>query len=100
MPESLTPQAARFELHDGVPVMTLAVEPPAVVTDGEWTVLSRMTMVIVDGPGEAGFLVPRLGPEGDVAPAGWDDAVDRLSGTHVIFGTTADAPTVFARNVA
>ena len=100
MPESLTPQAARFEVRDGVPVITLAVDPPPAVDDGEWTVLSRLTMVIVDGPGEAGFLVPRLGPDGDVAPAGWDDAVDRHSGAHVIFGTDAGAPTVFARNVA
>jgi hypothetical protein len=70
----------------------------AAVTDGEWSMLSRVTMLVIDGPGEAGLLM-RLGPEGDVTPAGWDNAVDRYSGCHVVFGTGARAPTVFARNV-
>ncbi|MEJ3750823.1 hypothetical protein WEI85_47320 [Actinomycetes bacterium KLBMP 9797] len=100
MPEFLPPEAARFEIRGGVPVITLAVDPPAAAADGEWSMLSRMTMLIVDGPGEAGFLLPRLGPDGDVTPPGWDDAVDRLSGSHVVFGTGTGAQTVFARSMA
>jgi hypothetical protein len=100
MPEFLPPESARFEVRDGVPVIVLAVDPRAGAADGEWSVLSRMTMLIVDGPGEAGFLLPRFGSEGSVTPAGWDDAVDRASGSYVVFGTGADAPTVFARSLA
>ncbi|WP_344126194.1 hypothetical protein [Luedemannella flava] len=86
-----------LELRDGVPVITLAVEVPAEDLTGEWSVLNRLMMLVVDGPGDAGFLCRRLGPEGDLAPAGWDEAFDRAAGAHVVFGTTPDAPTLFAR---
>jgi hypothetical protein len=33
-------------------------------------------------------------------PDGWDDAAERCSGSHVVFGTGAGAPTVFARSLA
>ncbi|MFC7481693.1 hypothetical protein ACFQX7_18875 [Luedemannella flava] len=66
-----------LELRDGVPVITLAVEVPAEDLTGEWSVLNRLMMLVVDGPGDAGFLCRRLGPEGDLAPAGWDEAFDR-----------------------
>jgi len=99
MPEFLPPEAAGFEVRDGVPVIVLAVELPERVVEGEWSVLRRMTMLVVDGPGESGFLLPRLGPDGDVVPDGWDEAVDRFTGCHVVFGTSPDAPTAFARSL-
>jgi len=72
-PEFLPPENAGFEVRDGVPVIVLAVDPPERVVEGEWSVFSRMTMLVIDGPGDAGFLLPRLGPHGDIAPAGWDE---------------------------
>ena len=95
----LPPEAARFEIQDGTPVLALAVEVPADVAAAEWTVLNRLTMVVVDGPGDAGFLLPRMKPDGDAAPEGWDEAVDRAGGSHVVFGAGDNAPTVFARSV-
>lgn len=94
----LSPDAARFELRDGTPVITLAVEPPAELATGDWSALNRLTLFVIDGPGDAGFLLPRLGAGGDVAPTGWDEAVERTSGVHVVFGTGVDAPGVFARS--
>jgi hypothetical protein len=44
-----------------------------------------MTMCVVDGPGDAGFLLPRMSPTGDLAPAGWDEAVERSGGCTVVF---------------
>jgi hypothetical protein len=95
----LPPEAARFELREGTPVLTLSVDPPAELTAGDWGVMSRLTMVVVDGPGDAGFLLPRLTPGGDAAPDGWDEAIDRVGGSHVLFGSGEDAVGVFARNV-
>jgi hypothetical protein len=93
----ITPDVVRFQLRDGVPVLTLAVDAPDV--EGEWSVLNRLTLFVVDGPGDAGFVLPRFGEEGDIAPPGWDDAVADAGGSHVVFGTTPDAPTVFARGL-
>ena len=97
MPDLLPPEAARFEIRDGAPVLALAVEVPADDAAGEWSLLNRLTLVVVDGPGDAGFLLPRMAAGGDAAPEGWDEAVDRAGGSHVIFG---DAPAVFARSLA
>jgi hypothetical protein len=91
----LPPEAARFEVRDAVPVLTLAVDVPGEVVDGPWALMNRLTLVVVDGPGDAGFLLPRLTPGGDAAPAGWDEAVDRAGGSHVAFTSGA----VFARSV-
>lgn len=89
MPSFLQPDAVRFELRSGEPVLTLAVEVPEGADDG-WTLLNRMTLCVVDGPGETGFLFPRIGgpvgtPPGDLAPEGWDDAVDGAGGCTVMF---------------
>ena len=83
-------------------MVILAVDPPAEPGTGDWPVISRMTMTmtIVDGPGDAGFPLPRLGPAGDLAPPGWDDAVDRGAGSHVVFGTGADDRAVVARSLS
>jgi hypothetical protein len=99
MPTFLPPEAARFELRDGTPVITLEVDVPIELADGEWSLHNRLTLVVVDGPGDTGFVLPRLGAGGDVAPAGWDDAVERAAGIRVVFGTGAGAPTVTARSL-
>jgi hypothetical protein len=99
MPTFLPPEAARFDLRDGVPVITLAVDVPVDLSAAAWSVLNRVTLFLVDGPGDAGFMLPRIGPAGDIAPLGWDDAVNLAAGSHIVFGTSADAPTVFARSV-
>jgi hypothetical protein len=99
MPTALPPEAIRFEVRDGVPVLTLAVDPPTDLTPDGWSVLNRLTLFLVDGPGDAGFLLPRLSPEGDLAPTGWDEAVQRAAGSHVVFGTGPGAPAIFARNL-
>ncbi|MFB9182427.1 hypothetical protein ACFFX1_30175 [Dactylosporangium sucinum] len=97
MPTFLPPEAASFTLSSGSPVITLAVQPPPDLAAGEWSLLSRLTLLVVDGPGEAGYLLPRLGPAGDVTPPGWDEAVEEAAGSHVVFGTAPNAPAVFAR---
>ncbi|MEV4705764.1 hypothetical protein [Actinoplanes sp. NPDC049316] len=99
MPQMLPPEAARFVVRDGAPTVALSVDVPADVITGEWSLINRLTLVVVDGPGDAGFLLPRLTPAGDAAPEGWDEAVDRAGGSHVAFGADAGAPTVFARNI-
>jgi hypothetical protein len=99
MPNMLSPDAARFEIRDGVPVLALAVDVPADAAAGEWSLMNRVTLVVVDGPGDEGFLLPRMTAGGDTAPEGWDAAVDRAGGSQVILGTGGDAPAVFARSV-
>jgi hypothetical protein len=99
VPAFITPDSARFQLQDGVPVLTLAVDAPSAVGAGEWSVLNRLTLFVVDGPGDAGFVLPRFGEEGDIAPPGWDEAVAAAGGSHVVFGTAPDAPKVFARSL-
>jgi hypothetical protein len=97
MPTFLPPEAVRFELRNDEPVVTLAVDLPTGAVAEAWSVLNRLTMVLVDGPDDHGFLLPRLGPNGNAAPEGWDEAVTRAGGSHVIFGPHRDAPAVFAR---
>jgi hypothetical protein len=88
MPSFLEPDAVEFSLKDKVPMLRLAMEQPALTpgTPG-WSVMVRLTMCIVDGPDDAGFLFPRMGPDGrDPAPEGWDEAFDRAGGCLVAFG--------------
>jgi hypothetical protein len=89
------PEAARFEIRDGAPLITLDVNVPTELAAGEWSVLNRLTLVVVYEPGDAGFMVSRIGSHGDLAPADWDDAVDRAAGSHVVFGTGTGAPAAF-----
>jgi hypothetical protein len=92
------PEHARFELRDGAPVIVLEVDVPTEIA-GQWSLLNRLTLIVVDGPGDAGFLVPRIGAGGDVTPPGWDHAVESAAGSHVVFGTGPSAPEVFARTI-
>jgi hypothetical protein len=84
MPQTLMPSDVQFALVEQRAYLRLTVspQPPA---DG-WSLLNLRTMCVVDGPGDAGFLLPRLSPSGDAAPAGWDEAVDRDGGALVSFG--------------
>jgi hypothetical protein len=60
-------------------------------TEG-WSLLNRRTLVVVDGPGEEGFLLRRAGADGrDAAPSGWDATV---AATH---GAWMDLPAVPVR---
>jgi hypothetical protein len=40
---------------DGIPAIVLDVDLPTEAAIGTWSVLNRLTMVVVDGPGDAGF---------------------------------------------
>jgi hypothetical protein len=74
MPSYLDPERVRLELVGGVPTITLS-DATLTVPSG-WSVLNRQTLVVVDGPGDEGFLLRRLdGEQGDLAPDGWDAAV-------------------------
>jgi hypothetical protein len=90
MPSFLPPAAVQFELRDGRPVLRLAAEESAAGTPDGWSLMNRLTMCVVDGPGDAGYLLARLGPDGlDTAPRGWDDAVERAGGCTVEFATNS-----------
>jgi hypothetical protein len=99
MASFVRPEHARFELRDGAPMIVLEVDVPAELVAGAWSLLNRLTMIVVDGPGDAGFLMARIGGGRDVTPSGWDDAVELAAGSHVVFGVGGSAPTVFARSV-
>ncbi|MEV6969825.1 hypothetical protein AB0M47_32390 [Hamadaea sp. NPDC051192] len=95
----LNPDLVTFELRDGEPVLSLAVEVPTGPDEG-WSLMNRLTVCVVDGPGDAGYLFPRLGgPAGDKAPQGWDEAVARAGGSTVVFGGGTQTRTLFAPSV-
>lgn len=74
MPESLRPEQFTLSVEDGAPCVALHGVTVS-GTDG-WSIVSRMTMIVVDGPGDEGFLLPRMtSPGADLAPDGWDAAV-------------------------
>jgi len=95
MPMTLTPDQVRFELHDGMPVIRLLVARPAEAAAAGWSLMSRVTLCVVDGPGDAGYLFPRFGLE---APDGWEEAAEQHEGAYVVFGDAGEA-NVFAQNV-
>ena len=69
MPQFLAPEQFTQSIADGAPTITLHGVTVS-NTDG-WSFLNRATLLVVDGPGEEGFLLPRLtSPDGDLAPAG------------------------------
>jgi hypothetical protein len=81
MPDFIPPEAAHFALDDRRAVVRLAVEAPP--GDGPWSMFSRMTMCVLDGPADAGYLLARPGADG--TDQGWDEAVERDGGA-VVFG--------------
>jgi hypothetical protein len=95
MPQNLP--ADRFELR------VEAGRPSVVLHDvrlqeGEgWSFLNRATLLVVDGPGDEGFLLRRLGDDGqDLAPDGWDEAVASASTVEVVAGGTSVSAAVVA----
>jgi hypothetical protein len=68
------PEQCSFSVEDGNAVITLT---GVTVSETEgWSLLNRATLVVVDGPGDEGFLVRRASPDGsDHAPDGWDSSV-------------------------
>ena len=73
------PEQCSFSVEDGDAVITLT--GVTVSAKEGWSLLNRPTLVVVDGPGDEGFLVRRASPDGsDSAPAGWDSSVSAGGG--------------------
>jgi hypothetical protein len=78
MPEQFT-----MNIADGAPTITL--QGVSVSTTDGWSILNRATLLVVDGPGDEGFLLPRhTSPNGDLAPEGWDAAVASVGSVRVL----------------
>ena len=96
MAELIPPEKTLFGvLADGCPVAVLAVGPDGAaavpVTVGsepgdlpEWRLMARPEMTVVDGPGDAGFLVP-VDPRDLPASAAWAQRVVERDGALVMF---------------
>lgn len=87
-----------FTVEEGRPVIRLGLPlPDGAPPAAAWSLLNGHTMVVVDGPGDEGYLLLRRLPDGtDFTPADWDQAVGQAGGAHVVFGAQPDAPGVFA----
>ncbi len=115
MPELLQPEAVSFTLTGGVPEITLAVPAPvspvspvspgspvspvspvSSVSPGDWSILVMVTVLVIDGPGDLGYLIPRFGPAAADVPESWESAVTTAGGAHVRFNTGAP---FFARHL-
>ncbi|MDF2093591.1 hypothetical protein P0Y31_14655 [Knoellia sp. 3-2P3] len=93
MPQLLTPEQFTMTIADGTPTITLQGVTLS-TTDG-WSILNRETLLVVDGPGEEGFLLPRrTSPDGDLAPEGWDAAVASARSVRVLASGARVAATV------
>jgi len=74
MPQFLTPDQFTLSIDDGAP--TIALHGATVSNTEGWSFLNRATLLVADGPGEEGFLLPRMaGPDVDLAPELWDETV-------------------------
>ena len=74
MPQFLTPDQFALSIDDGAP--TIALHGATVSNTEGWSFLNRATLLVADGPGEEGFLLPRMaGPDVDLAPELWDETV-------------------------
>lgn len=83
MPQLLTPEHFTMTIADGTPTITM--EGVTISSADGWSILNRATLLVVDGPGDEGFLLPRhTSPDGDLAPEGWDDAVASAGSVRVI----------------
>lgn len=96
MPEFLPPTSASFALDEGVPSIRLDLDVPQGAAAGPWGLLSRATLCVIDGPGDLGYLLPRMAAGPDPAPDGWDEAVERAGGCWVVFGRSPGVPPTFA----
>ena len=83
MPSFVTPGQVVYAIVDGTPSITVRGVDTA-AAEG-WSVLNRTTLIVVDGPGEEGFVTPRMGQSGDLTPPGWDDAVEAAQKVAITF---------------
>ena len=82
-----------MSIADGSPTITL--QGVTISTTDGWSILNRATLIVVDGPGEEGFLLPRrTSPDRDLAPEGWDAAVASARAVQVVASGTRVAATV------
>jgi hypothetical protein len=92
MASFVPPESSTFRIEEGGAFAELA--GATVASPVGWSLLSRATMVVLDGPGDEGFLLrrcDRLG--GDRAPPDWDAAVERHGGAWMLLD---DGDRVFA----
>lgn len=74
MPQFLKPDQFTMSIDDGTP--TLELHDATVSSTEGWSFLNRTTLLVADGPGEEGFLLPRRTGSGeDLAPERWDETV-------------------------
>ncbi len=97
MPQSVDPDQATLSIEEGEP--TIALRDVEVSSAEGWSFLNRATLLVVDGPGDEGFLLRRLDGQGsDVAPAGWDDAVTANGSVTVLASGTRIVATVLEQS--
>ena len=73
LPQFLKSSEFKLSLTKGAPTITLHGVSLS-RTDG-WSLLNRATLLVVDGPDDEGFLLPRMtSPDSDMSPEGWDEA--------------------------
>lgn len=83
MPHFLQSEQFKLSIHDGTPTITL--HDVAVSSVEGWSFLNRTTLLVVDGPGEDGFLLRRIAGSGeDLAPDRWDDVVASAGAVRVL----------------
>lgn len=83
MPQFLTPEQFTLSIADGAPTITL--HGVTVSATHDWVLLNRATLFVIDGPGEEGFLLPRMtNHDGDLAPEGWDATVASTGSVEVL----------------
>lgn len=88
MPEMIPPEAGTLSVERGVPVVCIA---GARARDVEgWGLLHRRTLMVIEGPGDEGFLIPRATPTDTSAPLDdeWDTAVSTALAVLVRFTDT------------
>ena len=93
MPESLNPDQFTLSMAGGKPSITL--HGVTVANGNGWSILNRATLLVVDGPEDEGFLLPRMkSPDLDLAPKGWDSAVSSAESVDVLISGTRIVATV------
>jgi hypothetical protein len=93
VPQSLKPEQFTLSIVDGAP--SIALHGVTVSNTDGWSVLNRTTLVVVDGPEDEGFLLPRItSPDVDLAPKGRDSAVASAESVGVLASGTQIAAAV------
>ncbi|MFF3563047.1 hypothetical protein ACFYXS_23680 [Streptomyces sp. NPDC002574] len=81
---------AQAPIHDGLPV--LDAPGGAMPSCPEWRIMPRLTMSVVDGPGDAGCLVQGARSQEEAADmARWCGAVEQAGGAVVVSLDSFDA---------